>query len=101
MEQPSSTTIQGKHEIKCKNTRKHTVVAKEMEVCRKFLQDESLMKMKAMRRRRIEKGGEILEVYLFSSLPIGLYKEKRKVKIIFDFGEKLPNNPSSSPNHPY
>ena len=58
-----------------------------MEVCRKFLQDESLMKMKAMRRRRIGKGGEILEVYLFSSLSIGLYKEKRKAKIIFfDFG---------------
>ena len=31
---------------------------REMEVCRKFLQDESLMKMKVRRKRRIEKGGE-------------------------------------------
>ena len=72
-----------------------------MEVCRKFLQDESLMKMRAMRRRRIGKGGEISEVYLFSSLPIGLYKEKKSQNNFFNFGKKLPNNPSSSPNHPY
>ena len=62
---------------------------REMEVCRKFLQDESLMKMRAMRRKRIGKGGEISEVDPFSSLPSGLNKEKRRVKIIyFDFGEK-------------
>ena len=46
-------------------------------------------------RRRLQK------FYLFSSLPIGLYKErKEKSKKIFDFGEKLPNSLFSSPNLP-
>ena len=58
--------------------------------------------MNNRRRGRIGKGDEISEVLspLFSSY--WLFKEKRKVKSnLFDFGEKLPNNPSSSPNYPY
>ena len=49
-------------ESKCKNIRKHTLVAKEMEVCRKFQQDKSLKKMNSMRKGRIGKGEEIFEV---------------------------------------
>ena len=68
---------------KCKNTRKHTLVAKEMELCRNFQQDKSLKKMNSMRRGRIGKGGEIFRSYLFSSLPIGYIKRKEKSKVIF------------------
>ena len=78
------------HQQPSKESMKTSVKIQETHLSRKrngsvqkFLQDESLMKMKAMRRRRIKKEGEISEVYLFSSFPIGLYKEKRKVKIIF------------------
>ena len=41
--------------------------------------------------------------FISSSLFLLAYiKRKRKVKSnLFDFGEKLPNNPSSSPNYPY
>ena len=89
-------------ESKCKNTRKHTLIAKEMELCRNFQQDKSLKKMNSMRRGRIGKGEEISEVLSPLLSSYWLYKEKRKVKIIFfDFGEKLPNNPSSSPNPPF
>ena len=43
-----------------------------------------------------------LQKFSSSPLPIGLYKEKKsKVKDIFGFGEKLPNSPLTSPNHPY
>ena len=68
---------------KCKNTRKHTLVAKEMELCRNFQQDKSLKKMNSVRRGRIGKGGEISEVLSPLLFSYWLYKEKRKVKIFF------------------
>ena len=62
----------------------HTLKARRMKSCRNFLQVESLVKIKA-RKRTIGKGGEDCRIFLLSSLPISLYKEKRKVKDIFDF----------------
>ena len=71
-------------ESKCKNTRKHTLVAKEMEVCRNFQQNKSLKKMNSMRRGRIGKEEEISEVLSpFLSFYWLFIKRKEKSKVIF------------------
>ena len=70
----------GNIDSKCKNTRKHTLVAKEMELCRNFQQDKSLKKVNSMRRGRIGKGKKFAEFFSLLTSNWSIYKEKSKVK---------------------
>ena len=78
------TTLINNHSKKtCVKLKKPTLVAREVNCCRNFQQNKSLRKMNSMRRGRIEKGEEIFEVLSPLLSSYWLYKEKRKVKIIF------------------
>ena len=74
--------------------------SKKNEELQKFQQRENLKKKKMEMERRNGKRKKWAETYPFFSHLIGLYKaRKSKVKINFDFGEKLHKCPPTSPNY--
>ena len=91
-----------KHEKQVKNSRKHTLKQEEISYCRNFQQNQVWKRWIVWEGE--ESGREKKFAEFFPLLPSNwsIYKEKSKVKSnLFDFGEKLPLNPSSSPNYPY
>ena len=71
--------------------KKHTLKTRKDKGCRKFQQKGKLGEDEAMKKRTIGREEKSAENFSFSSLLIGLYKEKKKdkSKILIDQGGKL------------
>ena len=85
-------------ESKCKNTRKHTLVAREVSYCRNFPQNKCLKKKKIEMERRNKKRKRCAETYLLFTHLIGLNKEKKQSQRYFLlWGGNYPNVPPLLP----